>query len=625
MITFAWGSFTEAYAIYLALPQLSGVFRYLGMLQILVNILGCLGFYPEIIKKGIKAIKGDTGDKKKNIPSKQLGVLFPEDAKGVRSTTSAGRSLLAAAMRGASNDAAEKAAAKCEKEKDWRFSYTRHFLKLVELGCESSESALGQAKAGLAWAHHNFQFQASPSATPVRLEAIVDGQSKAGTPLKSFRISGPAAGAQAPARMPFNGAFKRGNTRAPGPGDVVEGSALKEQLQRWASSHVIEPDAAVRACAAVDYFGDGGTLKGHHFIVIGVTSAMGPAEHLLALGAHVIGISRGGSRESKQAWDRLFALAAATPGAVLEAPCTSDAKEDVGADLLAQPGEIRDWLLDVVSKLPAQDKVIIGNYTYLDSDLHVKITLAADVLIASLMAVRSTAGVAFLGTPTDATLIPAEAHRASRDAWEQGMLTATGPFEALVRLLTCGKRLRPNAREPLKTPNKKPFYLMDGYSVAQGPNYALAKRLQHWRAMVAFSEGRVASTRVAPSTATTSVMHNRTFGWAYLGMPFFTPLEVFKQETTAALMTLLLVADVLGSGSAKDPRTSGGLENPLQLFSSESAHGGVWRCPYKLDTVGEVCVLAHFAGGPATFKSLAAVLGWLAPAVLVGLVVRLAS
>lgn len=32
---------------------------------------------------------------------------------------------------------------------------------------------------------------------------------------------------------------------------------------------------------------------------------------------------------------------------------------------------------------------------------------------------------------------------------------------------------------------KLEFYINDGIVVQQGPNYALAKRIQHWRAMLA--------------------------------------------------------------------------------------------------------------------------------------------
>ena len=49
----------------------------------------------------------------------------------------------------------------------------------------------------------------------------------------------------------------------------------------------------------------------------------------------------------------------------------------------------------------------------------------------------------------------------------------------------------------------------------QGPNYALAKRLQSWRAMVARADGQPVSINVAPATATASVVSNPQFAAAY--------------------------------------------------------------------------------------------------------------
>lgn len=93
---------------------------------------------------------------------------------------------------------------------------------------------------------------------------------------------------------------------------------------------------------------------------------------------------------------------------------------------------------------------------------------------------------------------------------------------------------------PCVCPASQVINLVDGLSVAQGPNYGLAKRMQHWRACIAFEEGHTVSSMVAPSTATISVIHNRTFAWAYGGMPYF-KYEIFKQETTNAVMAALLM------------------------------------------------------------------------------------
>ena len=51
----------------------------------------------------------------------------------------------------------------------------------------------------------------------------------------------------------------------------------------------------------------------------------------------------------------------------------------------------------------------------------------------------------------------------------------------------------------------------------QGPNYCLAKRLQHWRAVLCRASGCVVSSNVAPATATASVVSNKSFALAYKG------------------------------------------------------------------------------------------------------------
>ena len=75
--------------------------------------------------------------------------------------------------------------------------------------------------------------------------------------------------------------------------------------------------------------------------------------------------------------------------------------------------------------------------------------------------------------------------------------------------------------------------MCDAVVPQQGPNYILAKRLQHWRAVLSREQGRHAQTHtqthasthtqsgsmvssnIAPSTATASVVSNFSFKLAY--------------------------------------------------------------------------------------------------------------
>jgi hypothetical protein len=185
----------------------------------------------------------------------------------------------------------------------------------------------------------------------------------------------------------------------------------------------------------------------------------------------------------------------------------------------------------------------------------------------------------------------------------------------LMSTLSSGKFLRKNAKKPV--PGKGgDYYLVNGISVAQGPNYALAKRMQHWRAIVARSKGCIVSSNIAPSTSTVSVVHNRTFAWAYEGMPYFKPFEIFAPETSNAVMSALLFYDLNDIRSSGNPKSS--LGNPNQLFSFGAFHGGVWRCAYEIDSIGEASVLLYFARMAAPYVHAASAAGVAAAAIYFG-------
>ena len=281
--------------------------------------------------------------------------------------------------------------------------------------------------------------------------------------------------------------------------------------------------------------------------------------------------------------------AEASPGALVfplskpQSECATKEEmwESSGCDLMKQPGEIANWLEKWQKTLPASAKVMIGNYTYLDGDLHVKLALCADYCIQRLRKARPSTGVAFLCTPTDIHVCTDASDAAARANYGSGF--GSLGIEKILHLISGGKFLVPNFLRPVESKDGKSIKLVDGLSVAQGPNYALAKRMQHWRAQLEFEAGATVSSMVAPSTATISVIHNKTFAWAYGGMPYF-KYEIFKQETTNAVMAAMLMHDTLNTAGPKNPanRKKFGIDNSLELFSTQGVHGGLWRSPYKV-------------------------------------------
>lgn len=67
---------------------------------------------------------------------------------------------------------------------------------------------------------------------------------------------------------------------------------------------------------------------------------------------------------------------------------------------------------------------------------------------------------------------------------------------------------------------KKPA-IIDNFIMQQGPNYAIAKRLQHWRAILLQEEGVLVSSNIAPASSTESVTKNVLLKAAYGGTKFF--------------------------------------------------------------------------------------------------------
>lgn len=430
----------------------------------------------------------------------------------------------------------------------------------------------------------------------------------------------------------INGKAKWNEPRlaVPYKGKELSGAALQRQLDAWTEYGVMEPDTAQTISMVAKTSASTLDLRGHVFILIGAGSAMGPFPKLLEYGATVVALDipgswgKGTKRPVSGLWKRLSTMAENSPGTLIfpiskrqedcnDADDNLELYESAGCDLMAEPQRILHWLLNEVLPDYEDSPVTIGNYTYLDSGKHVLLSICADAVIDGVLKARSSSpaqkdmtGVAFLCTPTDAHLV-SEAAAKARKANASFLTHPLGKIvETLLQLFSMGKWCRSAARRPLDTADGKgTVQYTNSIIVAQGPNYALAKRLQHFRAVLAFVNGFRVSSNVAPSTATKSVVHNRTFKWAYGGMPFFKPYEIFNEETTNALMAALLVADVQNKNAsikARKANSDKSIKNePLAVFRSNQLHGGMFRAGYSANSVGVPSVLAYFLGGPVLF------------------------
>jgi hypothetical protein len=141
--------------------------------------------------------------------------------------------------------------------------------------------------------------------------------------------------------------------------------------------------------------------------------------------------------------------------------------------------------------------------------------------------------------------------------------------------------------------NKMP--LVDALVLQQGPNYFLAKRLQHWRAMISkHKHGAVVSSNVAPASNTTSVLKNKLLAAAYGGAHHVYPLTIFDPATSNTLMTYLLLHDLKEQSSSSKKKDHVETHHPLNLFATTPVHNGIWRCGYQLRSLLELVVLYHY-------------------------------
>ena len=320
---------------------------------------------------------------------------------------------------------------------------------------------------------------------------------------------------------------------------------------------MLEPSAAA-AVREVQAHPEWLRAEGRTIAVLGAGAEMGPLQALMRWGARVAAVDL----PHPQVWQRVLDTARLGAGSlVLPVPSgTADPDPDrAGADLVADAPAVADWLAGLDGRL------VVGNYVYADGAANVRVSVAVDLLSTRLLGRSDDVALAFLATPTDVFAVPADAVRQSTAAYE-GRSTRAKALGRPLRAVSSGRLLR-RAYAPGSDPG-----VIDSLVPQQGPNYALAKRLQRWRATVARDAGGSVSMNVAPPTRTRSVVKNRALAAAYAGAHRF-GVEVFEPATSNVLMAALLVHDLhTGGGPAHDL--------PWQDEAYGAVHGGLWRAAY---------------------------------------------
>jgi len=466
----------------------------------------------------------------------QQGIVFPRAADGRRSTAAVGRGIVEDALRAVDPVGSTNAA----QETNWRSGYLVHFRRLLEAGLTSRKAALTIAADGLASLHDRMRVATSEGAE-LPLGSWADAPGRRTLDTIDVQGEGEPAGELS---LPYHGQRLRGDD-------------LRRRLDEWVSGGVIEPTAA-DAVREVMAHPEWLRLEGHTVAVLGAGAEMGPLQALLRWGATVAAVDL----PRPDVWRRILDTARRGSGTCLvpvEPGAGPAVHQHTGADLISEVPEVGDWL----STLPG--RLVLGNYVYADGATNVRVSMAVDVLTQRLAEVRHDAALAFLATPTDVFGVPRDAVEQSTRAYEGRSATAKLLGRPL-RTLSAGRLLR-RAYAPRSDPG-----VSDSLVPQQGPNYALAKRLQRWRASVARDAGTTVSLNVAPPTRTRSVVKNRALAAAYAGAHRF-GVEVFEPATSNVLMAALLVHDLHTGGGPVH-------EHPWEDEAYAAVHGGLWRAPY---------------------------------------------
>ncbi len=355
-------------------------------------------------------------------------VLFPRVGGQGRSSLYTGRSVVADAARAVDPALAERIAAIDE----WHDGYVGALRDLTMAGARDGRAALDIADAGLA-------------AVRSRLVLARDGEER---PLADAFAG--AAGGEPPRAVAVHGTRPAvRELEVPYRGQNLTGDPLRRRLEQWVRDGVVEPTCA-EAVATVIAEPEWLRLEGRRIALVGAGAEVGPLGPLTAWGAEVIALDLPG----RQLWERVLAIARSGAG-VVHVPLAdgrpgstagegdAELASSAGLDLVAALPAAHAWLAEHAADAP----LVLADHAYADGAAHVCVTAAADAVAADLLAGGNDVMLAFLATPTDCYLVPAEVVDDARRRW--GERGGRAVLQAPLRAVTRGRVFTPSYRQPV--------------------------------------------------------------------------------------------------------------------------------------------------------------------------------
>ncbi|MDR6797597.1 hypothetical protein [Acinetobacter calcoaceticus] len=495
------------------------------------------------------------------------GLQFPVHASTKKQSTSlTGQEILSEALSVVDNKTAQQVL----NEKNWRKNYPIYFKALVKQGISNSKHPITIAKQGLHKAHHIFDYYRDSKHYLLK-DAVNIASS---TPLHTVKLKGESDAAP--------------EWYVPYKGQKLSGQSLLDQIQRWEEAGIIEPSHAKalrEAIAHPEWF----DLSDRTMVLFGAASEAGPLPWLAKWKANIVAVDLPNPRVWGKILDTIqqgnATLIAPSVEPVDSSVKVSELKDKLGANLLTQLPEIAQWLVQFPQKLD------LAAIAYLDGEKHVRVSMAMDSIMQFVSEHKSDTSLMFMCTPTDVYAVPKEVAKAAQQKFKSRTKIQKMAVKG-VSALSLNRFFQAPYQDLIACENGKTYGIADCLVVEQGPNYALAKRIQQWRAILARHQGQHVSINIAPSTTTHSVTKNPLLKAAFNGAELF-DVEAFSPETTNAIMAAIWIHDLRNESSVANPETE--LDHPLELMMEGANHGGLWRVAYLARTALPFAAIYGFA------------------------------
>lgn len=495
------------------------------------------------------------------------GLQFPIDPETQKSSSShVGKEIIAEALSLVDHQAAQQAL----NEKNWRKNYPVYFKALVENGIRSTNNAITIAKQGLHKAQHSFDFFRNGQRYSLKDVMSVPVHDK----LQTVTFKG-QADIQHEWSVPYQG-------------KSLSGQSLLDQIQVWEEAGIIESSHA-KALREANAHPEWFDLSDRTLVLFGAASEAGPLTWLSKWKANIVALDL----PNERVWGKILTtvqngnatLYAPSLQKIAETQDIDELKTKLGANLLTQIPEIAQWLSENPHKLD------LASIAYLDGEKHVRVSMAMDSIMSHVSEQKPDSSLMYMCTPTDVYAVPKEVIEGSTHKFAQRSKIETILSKG-ISTLSLKQFFKNNNHDLIDSENGKAYGIADCLVVEQGPNYALAKRIQQWRATLARHQGQRVSINIAPSTTTYSVTKNPLLKAAFNGASLF-DVEAFSPETTNSIMAALWIHDLRNSESVANPETA--MEHPLELMMEGANHGGLWRVAYLARTALPFAAIYGFA------------------------------